>query len=250
MMRSCLFNVMQLQEVASLNRKGVAKLAACDTREALHFFQRALQSLHEIQTSLPLSLRSAKDDSHSECPSLSLPQIRSSAVIPHLRSDNFFVYDQALIVCPAQQAVISPRHLTFYSAAIAFNMGLSFHLKANLRTHKTSSSSSFKKAAICYKQALVDINTNSNLNTNASQPNNGDTNMMQLLAMNNQCQVNYLLGNINEVKGGLELIRKLSPTAVLLRCNSPVFQKQGVIGELMLNVLVSNGNPVSAAPAA
>ncbi|CAB9514060.1 expressed unknown protein [Seminavis robusta] len=241
MMRSALHVHLKVQEAVSMNQEGVNLLEECHSSQALKFFQGALRALHEIESTCTDALASSSiksSDEHQSC-------VWSGSEIPHIQDDRFFVHNQALLIqLPQSTAGISLQTVRVSLAAVCFNMGLAFHLKGKL--HNRRQRSCHEKAALCYAQALQYMEQ-----TNSSSSAAPDVTMMTLLALNNQCQIHYQLRSLAQLQSGLERIRKLS-LSMLWHCGPQRRPCGGrmILGELMINVLVSTNPGVETAAAA
>ena len=236
-----------LQQAAFLNTVGVTALMSVNddgestTDTCLQVFNEALGLMEKV----------------SECPNLqkvcqNVPCVWNiiQASDP-LRDDRFFICSQALMFNPASKEQpstepntigISEVDLSFYSAVIIFNMALTYHRKASLKSRSPYSiCSSMQKNNALFQQGTTtgtfwhpDDQDNSMdpvhlqsalqlydhchqiLNTILS-PNGDDTDMLKLVTLNNQAQIQYALQNFGKAQSLLHDIRQLCP--VLLQSN-------------------------------
>jgi hypothetical protein len=263
-MRSQLFTALKVHDAVRLNEEGVRRLVNCQVREAVYYFTRTLEVLHELSITITTSTSTSTSGTSNE---VQWPRIWSGPVIAQLRNEHFYLYQQALLFSPGENGSPSPvsggvsrEEVGLYNGATAFNLGLAFHLMGTGTGEDRRQAMAFEKAALCYRQALVDVSAVSRSTERSSgcgcgggdstsHSHSGIGSVIKLLALNNHCQISYQLRNLVELQGGLEQIRKLSSRATLWCCQSSLFREQGVLGQLMLNVLVSN-EPLNAAAAA
>lgn len=221
------------QQVAALNDEGVTLLSQGgeQSRLAFKYFSEALRHVQEI----------------SKCPMLpgdldDLPSISGGSIIDTLNDDtHFFVYNQAFVVYPLHpDESMTSNHVYLYLSALLFNVSLTFHLQGK----RMSSPFYLHEARRHYKMSLDIIHQIPMFKLS------GDLIMMKALALNNLCAIHMQLSEIPEFCEQLHEVRLLWPSVLAGGCRFAAFAKRGLLGEVLLNTLVSSPSDCSCAPCA
>ena len=196
-MRSQLHSQLMLQQATDLNTQAVESLTGGRTAEALKTFRRALDTLYEIEDTLtpptPNISGFSSSSPHRIWVSKQLPILKEGDDAAGATS-SLPAYDRALQFSHQASTLIYFQHLRFYSAAVLFNMGLSFHMRGKLHASRYQTSPNqyatskenqlYSKAAACYEQTLQYLDS-----IQDDPAGEADRNWMRLLARNNRCQI-------------------------------------------------------------
>ena len=213
-----------IAETSCLNRNGATLALHGNASEASNYFRSAMQVL--------VNLTAGQHMTPSRNISSILPRNISSVALEFPKEDSFCIYNSLLVFEPHTSAATAGAQLeydvSFFSAAILFNLALLYHQRA-----ATTGELKFYRAADhMYLKGLVILQ-------NFPEFADVDMTALQLSILNNQAHIRLKLGQVvDALDAASEEIRSIS--CVLLSFASPLPQLEAdMINQILINTLVS-----------
>lgn len=218
-----------IHDVLAMNNKGAHCLAIGDNQHAMEQFLRALSAIQRVTQYFGDHVKFFNPGADSTDQQVF---VKGAHQFPSLRSQSFFVYGEALFLLPEQSSTdISSDRLPLISAAVLFNLALTFHDEG-----MSTSESGLDRALDLYRMCLELLESESEdcLSTRA----------LAILAANNKCHIHYERSQFVEASRCLEAVSELMQGQEDLGAALSVEDVTGLVLNLMLV------NPPSAARAA
>ena len=183
-----------LRQAALLNTRGVYGLVTKERKnripKAVRSFKAALEMMQQAQK---MAADRGPQPSSRHC---YLEAYSSSPVAPkhqEVQDDSFYVYNRAIFFKPLSDT--TPFGITYYTAALHYNMALAYHCEATTTT-KTTEAPALSRARRCYKQALKvlkQVGVDSSSAGRPPHPGNGELMIyLRLTSLNNLAHIHRL----------------------------------------------------------
>lgn len=179
-----------IQDAIERNDEAVDELSIGNSEAAIGRFDQALQYLHEATN--PQRRHHQRSQFGYKLPPLSYREIR------FLEEEHFYIYNCGVTVASLPPLTDNKRtrktdvvpcsrsDILAYSICVRFNLALAHHQ----RGHRTGTTSSLKRALVCYQEcyAALDQLSSASNDSGSSQPGESFT-MMVLAVLNNQAHI-------------------------------------------------------------
>ena len=223
-MASTSFAEQMFREAFHLNSSAALEAMAGNGAEASSLFKHALKIISFIDIGPNTGLNCGNR----------LARSVSTIPLAFSKDESFCIYDRLLIFeRPQGVGPAEAFDLTFYSAAIIFNMGLVFHQQGSIFGSRKFYAAAYRM----YEKAL-------NIIDNVPIFGDSDLDALHLAALNNRAHICLQMGTVRNTESDLENIRLLSSALLYSESFRPHLEET-MISEILINSMVSG--PVCAA---
>jgi tetratricopeptide (TPR) repeat protein len=220
-----------LDEAIELNNAARLRFSDGDVEASLAMIQRAVMMARSLHSSLPLS-----DDTTVSCLDVAIFSFASASLPETLsKAQDFYVYDQLLIISPAlgAQSFVVDTHVPTVCAILLFNLAIAYHHYGN-----------FAHRSLIRNKAsrLYDLLLHLADSCTANGSDAGKVALWKCLILNNRAHLYYEQGMHGESKTLLDAMSKLLAKQACIECYMDMY----IVMEMKLNIWQ---NPLTASTA-